>query len=281
MTRTTNQFFSLTRFGRLLQKQFIDNRGQWLTNIALLAGGLTTLAALVYSTVPPEVDKLRIPLFFVMGWGAWYVFVWQQTDHLNQKERAMSYLLQPASVVEKTLAIWLVTGVGFVVVYIGCFLLLDAVGVAFINNREWSMQQLDEIRTRGGLSYLKPFYESVELADLPPFLWVLTGLLHSFALAMLLTVRRYTLAIVAMLAFVLIGAGFFLNIWLANQLINPGNVVSGKPFEGVIIRLSNPNSYYDLDLPQPIADQLRWLVGVTVVLGLYAVAYFKLNEREV
>jgi hypothetical protein len=278
---TPNQTFSLTRFGRLLRKQFIDSRGQWLTNFALLAGGLTTLAALVYSTVPPEVDKLRIPLFFMMGWGAWYVFVWQQTDHLNQKERAISYLLQPASVVEKTLTLWLITGVGFVAVYVGCFLLLDAVGVAFVNNREWSMQQLDEIRMRGGLSYLKPFYESAELTDLPPFLWVLTGLFHSFALAMLLTVRQYALAIVAVLAFVLIGAGFFLNIWVANQLINPGNVVSGKPFEGVIIRLSNPNSYYDLDLPQPLGDQLRWLVGVAVVLGLYIVAYFKLNEREV
>ena len=281
MIITTNQFFSLPRFGRLLQKQVTDNRGQWLTNFALLAGTMITVAMVIATGVPQEVDNMRIAAFFIGGWAAWYTFVWQQTDHLNQKERAMSYLLQPASAFEKTLALWLITGVGFVVVYVGYFLLLDAVGVAFINNREWSAQQLDEIRMRGGLSYIKPFYESDELADLPPFIWVLTGLLHSFALAMLLTVRRYALAIVAVLAFVLIGAGFFLNITVANQLISPGDVVSGKPFEGVIIRTDNPATYYDLALPQPFGDQLRWLVGVVVVSGLYAVAYLKLNEREV
>ncbi len=278
---TTNQTFSLTRFGRLLGKQFTDNRGQWLTNLALLTGGMATVGVVIASGVPPEIDNMRTAAFFIGGWASWYVFVWQQTDLLNQKERAISYLLQPASAFEKTLALWLITGVGFVVVYVGCFLLLDAAGVAFVNSRAWSAQQLDEIRMRGGLSSIKPFYESAELADMPPFVWVLTGLLHSFSLAMLLTVRRYALAIVAVAAFVLIGAGFFLNITVANQLISPGNVVSGKPFEGVIVKTNNPGTFYALDLPQPLGDQLRWLVGVAVLLGLYAVAYVKLNEREV
>ena len=278
---TTNQTFSLVRFGRLLRKQFIDSRGQLLTSFALLVGVMTTVGVVIATGVPPEVDIMRIAAFFIGGWVTWYVFIWQQTDHLNQKERAMSYLLQPASAFEKTLALWLITGVGFVVVYVGCFLLLDAVGVTYVNSREWSAQQLDEIRMRGGMRYLKPVYKSDELADLPPFIWVLTGLLHSFALAMLLTIRRSALSLVAVLGFGLIGVGFFLNIGVAKQLISPGTVVSGKPFEGVIIRTDNPVTFYALDLPQPFGDQLSWLVGMMVVLGLYMVAYFKLNEREV
>ena len=277
---TTNQTFSLTRFGRLLRKQFTDNRGQWLTSFALLAGVMITLFMVSGQGVPQKVDSERRILFIITGWVAWYGFVWQQTDLLNQKERAVSYLLQPASAFEKTLALWLITGVGFVVVYLGCFLLLDAAVVAFVNNREWSAQQLNEIQRRGGMRQLKPFYESAELTDLPPFIWVLTGLLHSFALAMLLTLRRYALPLVAVLAFVLIGAGFFLNIGVAKKLISP-DVVSGKPFEGVIIQTRGPGTFHDLALPQPLGDQLSWLVGVAVLLGLYAVAYLKLNEREV
>jgi hypothetical protein len=281
MTTTTNQLFSLARFGRLLRKQFIDNRGQWLTNILLLAGTMIALALVAYQDVPTIVENRRSALFLVVGWAAWYAFVWQQTDFLNQKERAIAYLLQPASALEKMLALWLITGVGFLVVYVSCFVLIDAVGVRYVNNRTWSAILLQYIKISGGSKHISLCFDSDDFLDIPPFGWLLTAVFHGFALAGMLSIRRYALAVVAVLGFVMVAGLFFLNMGLANQLIGPGVVVSGIPFEGVNIQANTHDSYHELALQKPVSDQLRWVVAVLTAVALYVAAYFKLNERTV
>jgi hypothetical protein len=276
-----NQTFSLGRFGRLLRNYFTNNQGQLLTNLTLLTSVMLVGFVLIYSEVPPEIESLRSPLCLILGWAAWYVFIWQQTDVLNHKERAITYLLQPASGFEKILLLWLISGVGFVLVYGLLFSFFDAIAVAFVNQREWTADQLSEIKMRGGLTTLVPVYQTTQFSA-PLIILVYTALLHPFALAFLLTVRRYNLALVAVLAFVLITAGFFLNTFLIHRVVNMTSAVSGyMPFGEVVLRSPDEATYRYLNLPQPVGNKIRYVVGILAVVLLYITAWFRLKEREV
>ena len=275
-----NQTFSLTRFGRLLGKYFTDNRGQLLANLALLACVLAATSFLFYIGLPQEVDGKRQVPFFIIGWGAWYVFIWQQTEALNQRERAITYLMQPASKLEKIGLIWLVSGIGFLIVYLLVFTAVDAVGVALVNNRQWTPEQLRQV----GSYRLAPWYRSSKFFDnMPAILVVWSVLLHPFVMAFFLTFRRYTLPLVAVFAFVLVLGGFFANTAILGQLlgVESGSVNNAFPFGNFWIRSPPNREFRQVDLPQPIGNQIRYSVGIAAVVLLYVTAYFRLKEREV
>lgn len=278
-----NQTFSLSRFGRLLRKYFSDNRGQLLAGLALLIGSILALAVLFYSSLPFAVDRNRAIHCFFVGLTAWYIFTWQQTDVLNHKERALNYLLQPASRLEKFILLWLVSGLGFLVIYTLLFTVIDSLGVAYVNGRQWTPYQLAQIKMMGNVLSLKPFYQSDNFWP-PAQILVLTGLLHPFSIAFLLFVKRYSLPLVGVLIIVLLAAGYFLNSYVLHWLLNTPERLSAMPFESVGV--DAPTSVgigisRKIPPPQPIGNQLRYAVGIIAVVLLYITAYFRLKEREV
>ena len=277
-----NQTFSVTRFGRLLRKYFTDNRGQLLANIGLLVGGLFVLVLFFYQGSPGSVTNARSALFFILGWPCWYVFTVQQITVLNQKERAMNYLLQPASQFEKIALIWLISGVGFVLVYASVFALFDSVGVWFVNHRDWSPEQIEMIKRQGSLFTLKPFFADVNGPNTPSLLWGFTALLHSFTLAFALFIKRYTLPVVVVIAFALIIFGYLGNNYLLHLLTGSDWISSVSPFMRASAQSPlNQYEYRAISLPQPLSDQLRYTVGIIAVVLLYITAYVRLKEREV
>lgn len=145
-----NQTFSFARFSRIFRKYFIDNRGQLLANLALLVAVLFVVFIFMYRSYPREVESARAKIIFFLGWGGWYLFIMQQVTVLNLNERAINYLMQPASQLEKIVLLWLVSGIGFLLVYVVTFTLFDYVGVAFVNNRHWTSDQLSQIHRIGG-----------------------------------------------------------------------------------------------------------------------------------
>lgn len=275
-----NQTFSLPRFGRLLRKYFTDNRAQLGANLALLTGLMLALTVVFYSSLPFAVDRNRaIPCFFI-GWAAWYMFTWLQTDVLNQKERALNYLLQPASQFEKFLLLWLVSGVGFFAVYLLLFTAMDSLGVTYVNSKQWTSYQLGQIKAMGGMMLIKPFYQSNNFWP-PTHIIVFTGLLHPLSTAFLLFIRRYSLPLVGVLFMILLAAGYFLNSYVLHWVLNTPEPLSALPFESVGVDAPTGPGSRKIDLPQPIGNQLRYAVGIVVVVLLYITAYFRLNEREV
>ncbi len=277
-----NQTFSLARFGRLTRKYFTDNRGQLLANIGLLVSGLFVLIVFAYQGSPGAVNDQRYILFFVLGWACWYVFTVQQTAVLNQKERAINYLMQPTSQVEKILLTWLISGIGFVIVYACVFALFDAIGVSYVNNRNWTPEQLDMMRRQGSLFELKSIFGEKSIDNIPRQLWVFTALLHSFTLAFSLLVRRYTLPLVVVIAFAVLIFSYFGNNYLLHTLSGSQTVGSSTPFsDASAISPTTHFEYRRIELPQPIGNQIRYAVGIIAVVLLYVTAYFRLKEREV
>lgn len=274
-----NQTFSFTRFGRLLRKYFTDNRGQLLANLALLIVGLIILATVIYTgKYPQAVERTRQIPFFFIGWTAWYVFTWQQTETLNQKERAITCLLQPASQLEKMILIWLVSGLGFLIVYSLVFTLIDGVGASYVNHHQWTPEQQKIV----GSYQLSPWYKSDEFYKVPLMIWVLSALLHPFALVFLLTIRKFTLPLVVVLGFCLFVGGMFLNSAILSGLTGSDSASYVTPFSNFWSQPPTGESFYrTINLPQPIGNQLRYAVGIIAVVLLYITAYFRLKEREV
>lgn len=273
-----NQTFSITRFGRLARKYFTDNQGQLLANVAVLIAGLIILATVVYTgKYPQAVERTRQIPFFFIGWSAWYVFTWQQTETLNQKERAITYLLQPASRLEKIVLIWLLSGLGFLLVYILVFTVIDGVGLSYVNHLKWTPAQQKVV----GSYQLVSWYKSDEFFKVPLMIWVLSALLHPFALAFLLFMRRFTLPLVAVLAFCLYIGGMFLNSLILSRLTGSDSASYVIPFSSFWAQPPTGQSFYrTIGLPQPLGNQFRYGVGIVVVVLLYVTAYFRLNERE-
>lgn len=274
-----NQTFSITRFGRLTRKHFTDNRGQLLSNVAVLIAGLIILATVIYTgKYPQAVERTRQIPFFFIGWAAWYVFTWQQTETLNQKERAITYLLQPASRLEKITLIWLLSGVGFLLVYALVFTVIDGVGVSYVNQLKWTPAQQKMV----GSYQLVSWYKSDEFFKAPLMIWVLSALLHPVALAFLLSIRRFTLPLVAVLAFCFFIGGMFLNSAILSSLTGSDSASYVIPFSNFWAQpLTGESFYRTVSLPQPLGNQIRYVVGVTAVVLLYIIAYFRLKEREV
>ena len=277
-----NQTFSIARFGRLLRKYFTDNRGPLLANAGLLIGGLFVASVFAYQGSPGAVTEMRTVLFFTLGWPCWYVFTVQQLNVLNQKEQAMNYLMQPASQFEKIVLIWLISGVGFVLVFASVFALSDSVGVWFVNHRDWSPEQIDMIKRQGSLFTLKPFFADSHTGNVPVQLWAFTALLHAFTMVFALLIRRYTLPLVAVIAFALLIFSYLGNNLLLHSLTGSGWISSVSPFAQATAQSPvNQYDYRTIALPQPISSQLRYAVGIIVLILLYITAYVRLKEREV
>ncbi|AUD03966.1 hypothetical protein [Spirosoma pollinicola] len=277
-----NQTFSFSRFGRLLRKYFTDNKVQLLANLGLLVGALFVACVFAYQGSPAVVDRQRDLLFFLFVWPCWYIFTVQQTTVLNQKERAVNYLMQPASQFEKMALIWFISGLGFVVVYLSVFALMDTIGVSYVNNRNWTPEQLATIRQQGGLYVIQSIFNEKSMEDIPTQLWAFTALLHSFTLAFTLLIRKYTLPIVVIIAFALLIFGFLGNNYFLQSITDSGSIRSATPFSDAIAE-SPTNQYYyrKIEMIQPIGNQIRYAVGSMVVVLLYIMAYFRLKEREV
>jgi len=277
-----NQTFSLPRFGRLLYKYLSDNRGQLLTSLALLTGILLIGAVIFYRDLPFQADLNRTISLFLFGWPIWYVFTWQQVEVLNNRERTMSYLLQPASQLEKFLLIWLISGIGFLIVFFSLFFIVDALGVAYVNGTNWTPEQVQAIRNVDGLFTIKPIFQS-DHGWPPVHALVLIGLLHPFCLAAFLFVKRYSLPIVGVLILVTLAAGFFLNSSFVSWLLDAPKAVQALPFGQTSVEYSTGKGslFRKLELPQPLGDIIRYSTLAVGIVLLYIIAFFRLKEREV
>ncbi|QJD79914.1 hypothetical protein [Spirosoma rhododendri] len=272
-----NQTFSLSRFGRLLRTYFVENRNVLLANVAVLFVGLAGLAFLIYSSFPWSIPRTRAMLLFFAGGVAWYVFTVQQITLLNEKERAITYLLRPASKLEKWAQLVLVSGLGFIIAYTLLFTVIDTVGVWYVNHREWKPEQLKDLLDR---STIKPWFEPSQLREIPPMLWVDALLLHPVALALALLIRRYTLPLIPVILFFALILVILINHQLLSGMIDSVKEVSASPFDKMSV-LRTSDDWKTVALPQPVGDAIRYGVGALVMLLLYVMAFFRLKEREV
>lgn len=275
-----NQTFSLSRFGRLLRTYFVENRNALLASVAVLFVVLVAFSLVVYNQMPSVVSNGRYALLFLVGGAAWYVFTVQQVAVLNEKERAITYLLRPASQVEKWAQLVLLSGLGFLTIYLVLFSVVDSIGIWLINHHTWKPEELKMIRENYDNQLTVESYLSWKLlSELPINFWLSAAFIHPASLALALLVRRYTLPLLPVIAFVFLFALIIVNVQLIQSFV--GNQVSASVDSSGNAFIEKGHDWRMLRVPQPAGDLIRYGVGVSVVLLLYVTAFFRLKEREV
>lgn len=272
-----NQTFSLSRFGRLLRTYFVENRNALLANVAVLFVVMAGLGFLVYSSFSWSLPRMRIFFLFFTGGAAWYVFTVQQVTVLNEKERAITYLLRPASKLEKWVQLVVTSGLGFIIVYLLLFTAIDAVGVWYANNRPVEPGRLTDLLNR---QTIEPWFVPSQLRDVPAIFWVDAALLHPLSLAFALLIRRYSLPLIPVLVFFALVIVILVNQRLLGSMIGPVSDFSAPPFDRLSVSRTDSN-WRMVRIPKPAGDMIRYGVGVSAVLLLYVTAFFRLKEREV
>ena len=272
-----NQFFSFSRFRLLLMKNVREQRaallGAALVITLIQAGfGLT----IVYSGMPGNMDSVRANLFSVMGLLMWGMFTWQITSELNEREKGVMTWLMPASVFEKVLSLWFITGLGFALWYTLSFMVIDGIGTYYINHKTWSREDLrlmKEFREKLPVSTFA--LGDINKAALIGFL----GMINPLAMFSTLFFRRYSLVFGVLLVVGVMLESLFLNAQIFHSLTGYD---TNFPFESVVkVYKRGVTGSRDLIIPSGAGNAIRALVGVLSVGLLYAAAYFRFKEREV
>ncbi len=276
-----NQTFSLSRFGRLLRTYFVENRNALLANVAVLFVVLIAFSSIVYRQYPVSVANSRYNVLFIVGGAAWYIFTVQQVAVLNEKEKAITYLLRPASLIEKWLQLVVVSGLFYLIVCLSLFTIIDSIGVWFVNHRNWKPEELKSIREDyGSLLTIDSYLNWRDIGELPRSFWLSAALIHPASLALALLIRRYTLPLLPVIAFAFVFALTFFNRQLLQGLFSDQVSVSLEIFGNAFVEKIN-GPWRMVRIPKPAGDMIRYGVGVSAVLLLYVTAFFRLKEREV
>gem|GEM_PF-2360453 len=276
-----NQTFSSARFGRLLRKFFRDNGWSLVSMVGVLFVILAvSLSLMVYKNPPNSVESSRLVGFLGLSLVLWPLFTHQIAADYNNRDQALSTLMLPASLFEKWLVLWVVSGLGFVLCFFSFFTLIDAIGTYYVNHRDWPQATLDYF-TQRHISRTIDRVDFTELRKTP--IWAVWLMLHPFTLAATLLFRKYTLAIGVFVGILLFGAVFTLNQYYVQLMLDESVTVNNVfPFAGFgVMKETASGPFHYLTLPQPIGNIIRWTVGIAAVGLLYAVAYFRLKEREV
>jgi hypothetical protein len=280
-----NPYFSPNRFGRLTRTYFIENRAALLLNVGLLLVVLIICSLFVYDNFPNFVVQGRMATLTMIGVLGCGVFTVQQVSALNTKERAIVYLLRPASQLEKYLLILLVSGLGFLLVYSLLFVLIDAVGVSFVNHRNWTPAQLADLKRYqdddGAVLKVDPIYKFQDIRRYSPVNWVAVILIHPVSLTLSFLFRRLTLPLVALTIVALVTTGILGNKAVQSWLFTTGDVEVNYSLPFSHVSLKKEEVFRTLELPEPVGTQVQYLVGVAVVVLLYLTAYYRLKEQEV
>lgn len=275
-----NQTFSSARFGRLLRRYWRDDRvGLTAALNALFLCQAATMFLIAYSSYPDAVQEIRPKGFLILSLMIWPLFTVAIASVYNKRNQGLALFMLPASLFEKWLQLWLVSGVLFIVCFVGFFSLIDVVGTHYVNHKTWSAEELRYI-SRNNISRTVELFDYADLLRTP--IWAVWVLLHPFSLAATLLFKKYPLVFGVGIGIILFWGGFYFNGQLLNLLVNNASSAKAFSFTGVWVyneQLSANGRY--LALPQPIGDIIRWGVGIAAVGLLYAVAYFRLKEREI
>lgn len=123
-----NQFFNISRFGRLFSKHTTEHIGSYLLATGVLLAGIgLVLGFVAYLAAPgPLVPDMQAAIFSMGLLAAGTFFTSTVFASFGDNRQATAALLLPASHWEKYLVGWLYALPIFLAVYVGCFYLVDA-----------------------------------------------------------------------------------------------------------------------------------------------------------
>ncbi len=260
-----NQIIDWQRSAALLKLNFHLRKRGVLLAVAGFYGFVFLVSFFVARHSPPALEKMHLLFYFILLYGGAAFIAGNAFRNMNNPAKSISYLSLPASVFEKYLIPWLITGIAWAVVSI-----LSYIAVAALFNGLWS------VLLQFPYEFFNPF--TIKLEDLPsvaePYLPYM--LIHSVFFLGAAAFRKYPIPKTLLAGFIV--NSIFTFISLFTMLILFGDIIRFSEEMGTIY-FQNPDfvRFFSVILPEIVRVAFLYVIPVI----LYVAAYFKLKEREV
>ena len=257
-----SQSFNFVRFGRLFRKHTAEHLRGYLLATAVPLGGIGLVLGYVAYLNTQAMSVSVQAIVFILGLlssGAFFTST--VLAPFGPLRQATSALLLPASHWEKYLVAWLYALPIFMVVYTGCFYLMDAL---VLQLDDWAGPKPDLVPLFTGPEKLYTGLMAYAVLN-AVFLW---GSIYFTKQQFIRTAFGVLLGLVVLV---------LVNFQVVQALVGR-KVESVLPFSGLVLR--EGKAIESLDLPP---GQGAWLVLVPVGLMLlgWAGAYARLTEKQI
>ena len=249
-----NQFFSLSRFGRLLRKHTTENLASYALGAAVLLGGMLVVLGFVSYVGGGVSHAGQAVLFILFLMGAGSFFTSTVLGQFGSGSRAALALTLPASQFEKYLAAWLFSLPVFLVVFVADFYLAD-----------WLVLSLSP----GNETLLNVFGD----AEIVITVGTVFLVLHGVALYGSIFFRQYQFIKTAFVFFLATAVLVFVNYQVMKGVIGP-EFKMATPL-GSVNLLNGPSVNLTTEQARPILLPLLALLPL-----LWLAAYARLTEKQ-
>ncbi|GAA3982443.1 hypothetical protein [Hymenobacter antarcticus] len=258
-----SQLFDFARFGRLFRKHTAEHLRSYLMSTVVLLGGIgLVLGYVAYLNTQAMVPSVQGVVFILGLLSSGTFFTSTVLAEFGNQRQATAALMLPASHWEKYLVAWLYALPIFLLVYIGCFYLMDSLVLQF---DDWAGPRPELVSL---FSSQDKIYASLVAYALlsAAFLWgsIFFRKQQFVRTAFVLLLGGVVLAVV----------NFQAQKWLIGQ-----GLISAIPYSTVKFQDGTTGVASTISLTEA---QLRWLVVVPVGMLLlsWAGAYTRLTEKQ-
>jgi len=263
-----NDVFHIKRFTWLLKKSVLE---QPALLIGLLAVTLT-ITLLTYAIVQSMVGIGKAQLSaFILGFLVGGSFMASSVfGYFSSKSNGVSYLLLPASHLEKWLCGIIISGALFVIIYLGFYRLID---VFFVNSYRNNLNH-------NAINY-QTLYNSVEIFSFNNSISRLVfAAFFNISGAMLLGslyFNKVSYIKVSLLICTLIIGTYFLNLFFASFFFE--HIDLAVPFRNVFLKVDKEVGI--IDMPSTPAKAASFAIAYLIPTALWVLTYLRLKEKEV
>jgi hypothetical protein len=262
-----NDTFDIKRFAWVLRKSILERPAQML-GLMLVTLIITLLTyAFVQNMVGIAKAQVCAFVFGILIGGSFISSV--VLGYFSSNSTGISFLMLPASHLEKWLCAVLIAGLLFVGIYLGFFRLID---ILFVNSYHANLDPSNP-------NY-QSLYHSVavftfdnQISDL---VFIMFANISGAMLLGSLYFNRVSYIKVALLICVGIVFTYFLNLLLANLFFD--HIDMAMPFRSIFLKVGSEIGI--VDLPEPIHKFLGILIGYVIPAILWITAYIRLDEKE-
>lgn len=257
-----NNTFNLSRFAQLFMRHTREQFKTYLMSFIVLMGLVGVLLGYIFYTNNNSVNPTANVIYFLIClFLGCTIFTSTIFSELNDKRKAIPYLMLPASAFEKYLLAWLYSLVIFSVLYVSGFYAIDRILVS-----------MSEIKPTTATLSASPgkgqvFYDALVLGLL---------LLHSLAFFGAIFFRKLHFIKTGFVLIIFIALIGLLNKPFLEAFIGI-DIASGQAFSSVLFE--EGNKLYKLT-SNVVADSSRYMLGGLIFL-FWLASYFKLKEQEV
>ncbi|MFC0184383.1 hypothetical protein SAMN04515674_102100 [Pseudarcicella hirudinis] len=266
-----NNLLDFNRLGLLIKKQWIEQRKTYLISAGALVAilGIMFFFTLFFSrNVTLEGQTFQMFLFIISFMISGTINTSRMLKSLSERTESISFLLLPASHLEKFLCSMFYSIFVYGIVFLMAFYLVDFVAVTIYNFQNHANVSL--INFLGGPSSSgKVFLKGLSLALL----------IHAFGLWGSVFFKNRTfiktmfLGFVAAVVFGLISQGLGFAVF--------GQSATIDAFRSVTLGGTDIREPLKIELPSGLGEILQYFVWTVVTIGLWVAGYFGLKEREI